>query len=485
MKNTKLRLTAALLTVLTAAGVLASCGNEAADPAETGAQTTEPVTEAVTEDPLKPENIEGVDLNGYNFRMYTRGKGATMFVEESTGSTMNDAVYERNLAVSEKLNVTFERFYTEGDSNAGNAKNVILANEDAYDIVLPHARIAFSSYIMEGLCYDWYDLTNVDLNKPYWYADARDSFTINDHLFGMVGDIDYDNLGQTKCLYFNKQLVADYDLTSPYELVKNDKWTLPAFAEMVKNVKSDLNGDSQLDMENDVMAYATSWWSGPINVLYAGNQRIAKINNDGEMYLTLNSERTVQLYNDYFSIFNSDNSYLLLQDDSSPIVKAFKDGRMLIMDGLLYSAESLRTMDLDFGIIPWPKLDETETEYRTGCDAGCNLIIVPVTIPDVDCTSVIMEALCYYGNKIVIPAYYDIALQTKAARDEESAAMLDIIRASRLYDVGYFVGVSAFGNTGYTLSKSADHSFASFYAANEASAQASCDKINKYFAEHE
>ena len=34
------------------------------------------------------------------------------------------------------------------------------------------------------------------------------------------------------------------------------------------------------------------------------------------------------------------------------------------------------------------------------------------------------------------PAYYDITLQGKAVRDEESADMLDIIFASRIFDLG-------------------------------------------------
>jgi len=36
----------------------------------------------------------------------------------------------------------------------------------------------------------------------------------------------------------------------------------------------------------------------------------------------------------------------------------------------------------------------------------------------------------------VIPAYYDVVLQYKVARDEESQGMLDIIFASRVIDIG-------------------------------------------------
>ena len=38
--------------------------------------------------------------------------------------------------------------------------------------------------------------------------------------------------------------------------------------------------------------------------------------------------------------------------------------------------------------------------------------------------------------KRVIPAYYDVQLKTKIARDDESSEMLDIIFAGRKYDLG-------------------------------------------------
>lgn len=488
MKTKQLRQISLILAALTAAGTMLACGDAAEKtPADDTLDTT-PQTEVITEDPLKPDLPEDLNYDGYTFRVYMRKTTPnTMISEESTGDTMDDAVYERNMVVSEALNVTFENIYQEGDSNAVNAKTAIMANEDAYDLVLPHARFTFTTYAMNGLSYDWYELPYVDLDKPYWYQDAKESFTIVGRLFSMVGDIDTGCLGATKCMYFNKQIMTDYDLESPYELVNSGKWTLDKFTEQVRSVKQDLNGDSTIEITKDQLGYATSWWGGPINVLYAGNQRVCRINDDGEIYLTLNSERTVELYDKYFSLFDGDDCYIQLADGGSDIGNAFKEGRLYIQDGNLGSAEGLRDMDIDFGIIPWPKLDESEKEYRTGVDAGCNMLLVPISVSDVERTSAIIELMCYQGNKIMIPAYYDIALQTKAARDEDSSAMMDIIRASGLYDVGYYCNtdVKFLGSCGYSLCKRADHNFASYYAEAEQSSLAAIEKINQTFAQYE
>ena len=55
-------------------------------------------------------------------------------------------------------------------------------------------------------------------------------------------------------------------------------------------------------------------------------------------------------------------------------------------------------------------------------------------------TGLILEALVYESRYTLLPAYYDINLKSKMARDEESSAMIDIILDSRLYDLGELYG---------------------------------------------
>jgi len=45
--------------------------------------------------------------------------------------------------------------------------------------------------------------------------------------------------------------------------------------------------------------------------------------------------------------------------------------------------------------------------------------------------------LCAESYKILVPAYYDVALKVKSTRDEQSIAMLDRIVDSRVFDFGF------------------------------------------------
>ncbi len=55
-----------------------------------------------------------------------------------------------------------------------------------------------------------------------------------------------------------------------------------------------------------------------------------------------------------------------------------------------------------------------------------------------------MEELAYQGKKLLTPAYYDQTLIGQYTRDEESVDMLDIIFATRVYDVGIYYKIGTY-----------------------------------------
>ena len=90
-----------------------------------------------------------------------------------------------------------------------------------------------------------------------------------------------------------------------------------------------------------------------------------------------------------------------------------------------------------------------------------------------------MEALCAIGSKEVIPAFYEVSLKTKFSRDAESEVMLDIIKDSIMYDLGYVAG-GTFQSIGYELAHSGGE-FSSTYAANESAALTKLKEFNKSY----
>lgn len=92
-------------------------------------------------------------------------------------------------------------------------------------------------------------------------------------------------------------------------------------------------------------------------------------------------------------------------------------------------------MDTDFGIIPYPKFEESQDRYYSRV---CYYMpsVVPISCADPGFVGYALQALNFESYATVIPAYYDISLKGKVSRDNDSAEMLDVIFNSRVIDIG-------------------------------------------------
>ena len=92
-------------------------------------------------------------------------------------------------------------------------------------------------------------------------------------------------------------------------------------------------------------------------------------------------------------------------------------------------------MEDDYGILPYPKFDESQEKYMSGAMDNYTVLGIPITVSDPEMASIITEALNAESYKQLFPAYYDTALKVKYMRDEESIEMLDIIMNGRNFDM--------------------------------------------------
>ena len=231
--------------------------------------------------------------------------------------------------------------------------------------------------------------------------------------------------------------------------------------------------------EDDQFGFITTQWNAPINVLYAGNQKIYEKNEDDILELTLYSNKTVSIFDEFFSLMNNEACFLHITEGNINYSgeSLFPAGRAMIAAGNLGSARGYRNMDDDFGILPFPKFDEDDV-YATAINGVAPLIVIPITVSDVNRTGAIIEALAAHGSKYVLPAFYDVSLKNKHARDDESKEMMDIIKDSIVYDIGYVAG-GTFQSAGRDLAISSNHDFASYYAAGESQAKIKLAEFNR------
>lgn len=411
-----------------------------------------PVEQAETDDLSLYEDVPTGSYDGYHFRMLNVESNyayVLLTAEEMTGETINDAVYNRNIAVGERLNVAFsEEIVGWGDVIANRITNTVLANEDAYDIMFDEVQSSIK-YPSEKLMVDLRTVEGLNLEKPWWDAGSIETLSIGDSLYMVNGDIHLMYGESAWVLFFNKKLMSDYGIDTPYQTVLDGTWTLDAFNAMVTQAARDLDGDNVMTTD-DQYGLATHGDSALVMLISSGEGLVYKNAANIPEWTDL-PERVYDISaRTYQTFFNTEYVYQSGMNtagaENLEIVPHFSAGKDLFLCEVLGHAKTLRDMDDDFGILPTPKLNEDQADYATFIARSAQTLMIPITNSDLNRTAVILENLGAESYKSVRPAYYDVQLSGKTVRDPDSLEMLDIIFRNRRYEMAYIFGASAAGS---------------------------------------
>ena len=105
-----------------------------------------------------------------------------------TGDRVEQAVYKRNMAVSERLNVEMNYIPVDVELYYDTMHTNEFSGDNDYQIYALYAYYA-PGYTTEHYFYNLYDVPNLNLDSVWWNKDAVKEMTIKDKLFLTAGDI--------------------------------------------------------------------------------------------------------------------------------------------------------------------------------------------------------------------------------------------------------------------------------------------------------
>lgn len=472
-----------LLLILTM--LLASCGSTTTvdDSTESNSDTT--AVDETTETKLTAD-LPDVRYDDTTITYLTADPYVDHFrlITELTGEALNDAAFNRNLAVSDRLGVEFDAVQVDVGNVMSTLQNAIAAGDTTYDYVFPHATFGVPGMVSSGLLYNVYDLPTIDLTKPWWNRSMTDALSVGDTAYYLSGDIVMTWQGML-AIVFNKDYLVNYNIDEDlYQLVRDGKWTYDKMLSLIDGVGMDLDGDGEMT-KADQYGMLGNRNTGYGTVIGCG-QPLTTRDANGYPVLSQNTERMISIVEKYYAMVNSSDTWMDEYSSGSYATSVYRDiligGRAFLTEldiGGLYSY--LREIEFDFGILPPPKFDEDQQNYQIFCGAG--LIGVPVNTPDVDMAGTVLEALAYYSYEYVRPAFFDVVLENKAVRDADSYEMITLMHENKTWDFGFNFDTT--GNCYNMLTnvvigkKSTD--FASYYASVEASITAGFEKFIEDF----
>lgn len=400
---------------------------------------------------------------------------------EESEVVLDQALYERKVKVETDFNIEIVTDVQKARSvGAGPGYQKIsqdsLSGSTTYDAALI-AGYDVSVLACEDMLYDLNSLKGLDLTRPYWDQNANRDLSINGVMYFTTGDITVSDNNALFTLLFNKQLVNDYSLKSPYDYVREDNWTLETFSSLVKQVSDDLNGDGLRD-END--RYGLLVWDDAIMGIINGiGEKCATVSDDGTISLTLYNERTASALDKYFDIIYDETTAICYQRKLKSASGIWNNNQGLFWMSTLGNVPKMRTMEADFGIVPYPKMDALqENYYQTISPYNSQFYCAPKLLENPERTGTVLDALAYYGAEIVTPAYYEKTIVGQSTRDEESIEMLDIILSTISYDFGYYYQLGTYNSQLIYMVREYDRGFFTRYEAYKSEALSQLSEIN-------
>ena len=460
------RILAALLALLMLVGTFAACGGPVEEPDTTtapdgtnAATETEGETELTDSlpDDLDYEEDEIVILSRYR-EGWTSGEIA---VKGLISEPVNDAVFERNKAVEERLNVkinSVEEITDDAYVITTKASTAVHAGTHEYDIIASACYVGVNESI-NGTFADMRKSLYLDFDKPWWSQGFNEVVEYQGAQFCGLSSALLSQYRFAFVTLFNKDLFTEVGQPFLYEAVENGSWTLDKQISLIPLFHRD-NGNGEQDEEGDIYGLVSCDYVSTDPYWSSCMVDIIKKDENGDYVMVFDSgklhdvaEKVLRLF---YEVEDGTYDYKMeaMNTEQDKIREMFARGgaAMATVRILELEYESIRGMEQQFGVVPMPKFDEVQTEYRTLLHDQFTVFSILTTVEKeegrLDEVGAVLEAMSSESYKTVRPAYYETTLRTKIAQDPQSAEMFDIIVDNIYIDAGiiYTIQLSTFHN---------------------------------------
>ena len=444
----KIRILSALLALLILASVVGcSSGSNtdadttkqttAADPTTTAADDTQ-ITEGDTAEAADTETTEADTTEEVvvvrpklshrdEIKMYIGNGGDRMLwiADENSADVISNGVYRKNVAVEEALDCPVSMRYENigWDSRQemyDTIANGVNTNNHAYDVVTGYSVVP-PMLVINGYMQRMETLDYIDFTKTWWASKLMEELTVGGRVYLASGDA---SLGLFEALYvmfFNQNMVINYHMEDPYDLVLNGTWTLEKLDEIMKIFDGGEIPALEINHATQASAFISSL-----------GIHITELNTDGDPEFVFGTQSAIDktdalqavLRSDAFKVDTEWRNHFVSQASFSTICD-------------MKFARTVRTQNItfDWGCVPLPKYDE-KSEYRVWAATNIALFCIPRDALSGTDSAIFLEEYSAQSNAITTPRYYEVALKVQFSPDETTAEIFDIIRTGVDFQFG-------------------------------------------------
>lgn len=446
--KTYLRIIALLMALLTVAGMVVAC-------AETSGETTTEADVAATVAPdvdstVAEETDYALDKlkESYNFNetiTFFIWSDYTMreYYADESGDVIDDAIFNRNISVEDRLGVEFE-YIEEKGASSNYSEWIVKAENDwaadgTYDIYSGYSRSA-PLMTLKGMTANLLEYDeSFYADMPWWPAALTEECTINDKLYFCSGDISTNLLWMMIGTFYNKELYEQYfaGQKSPMDMVEDNEWTMDVFFSMAKDIYED-DGNTSRDM-GDFYGHIIY----DINIdAFQTSAGVTSIERDEEAGLRVseawNSQRCADACALVGEYIKADGVFV---KDDTKIRNIFYEERALFITDRLFivagkDMQETGKIEFSYGLLPQPKFSTDQDKYLTNVGHPFSMYAVSSRSKKIEAAVTTLEALGSANHRTVTPAVFEVAMKVRYTDDPQTSSMYDTLREGISFDIG-------------------------------------------------
>ena len=499
MKKQMVRLVLLMLAVVLCFGTLA-CAEETKDP-EDPVQSDENPEEQLPEEQPEPQIMPDVEVKDYDYTlnvMHWTNEGAheaynpwneicpAEGVTGPIGDIIEDAIFDRTGWLEENYGIKLTNYYQPHVNIPTVVSNLITSGSDEQQVLV---EFGFDAQRVMGKNYflDLAVMPNVDFEKPWWVKESIEELAMGEFVEFAASDLLVLDKAATCMIFYNIPMADDLGLDSFYSLVESGDWTIEELAAAAEQAYMD-DGNDQRD---ELDTYGIICGDDPVHGLYIGaGMKFINRNEDGEYYYsygfdegTLDVMTTILdeiMYQDFYW-----NGWLTRNEVSGDNQPSFKNDASLFSYGMAKGCNSMRDMVSAYGILPVPKYDSAQEQYYSQVSGYHDSLIAVFNTAgggddtQLEAVGAALEVLSYYSYYNIYPQFYEVVIQGRGTRDEESRDMLDLIFSTRTYDLGLVYDPTGFSDNVLRYTAKGDTNLSSFIAQWETKLKTAMDDLNE------
>jgi len=413
-------------------------GNSAVN-TETGMET-----QTAAEETELTDGLPDTDMQGFTFKMLHHEQSclnwaeAMLQAEELNGEILNDAIFNREQYLRERFNCAVE--VTENPTLIGPEviKPYVLSGESTYDVVL-----MYDVQILNDIqyLYDMSQIPHIRFDAEWWNPEASSIYQMDGIRLAAAGNYSLSIVSRASGYMYNRDIVRNLGMETPYEMVKNDTWTIDNMYMLADAACMDLNGDGEMTSEDQFGII--SHLKGHFTRSIIGSD-VTFVDRDEKGYPVFRlptDEVAVTKMQHILELSAAGDGWYETDQDAvntvSPLfADAFRNGTGLFEVGTPFALGSAREYDFDLGIVPIPKYDTEQQSYYAPTSGGeISVMLRSFDAGRAEYVGTLMEAMAFYTHQNIIPEYQDVLVMKKNARDQENAEMLEIMYDNIRFDL--------------------------------------------------